>query len=81
MESSYTKVIFPAPFQSSSSNPAKSMGSVVFASSLLYNSVRFTAGVDVSLITDTSENEIEPFAFAPTTSKSISINVLSSSNL
>ena len=50
MESLYTKVIFPAPFQSSSFNPEKSMVSVVFASSFLYSSVRVTVGADASFV-------------------------------
>ena len=50
MDSSYAKVIFPAPFQSSSCNPEKSMVSVVFAFSFLYSSVRVTVGADASFV-------------------------------
>ena len=50
MDSSYTKVIFPSPFQSSSFNSEKSMVSVVFASSFLYSSVRVTVGADASFV-------------------------------
>ena len=50
MDSSYTKVIFPSPFQSSSSNPEKSMVFVVFASSFLYSSVRVTVGAVASFV-------------------------------
>ena len=50
MELSYAKVIFPAPFQSSSCNPEKSMVSVVFAFSFLYSSVRVTVGADASFV-------------------------------
>ena len=50
MDSSYTKVIFPSPFQSSSFNSEKSMVFVVFAPSFLYSSVRVTVGADASFV-------------------------------
>ena len=50
MDSSYAKVIFPSPFQSSSFNSEKSMVFVVFAPSFLYSSVRVTVGADASFV-------------------------------